>query len=237
MSLPRYIVCLKYGNKYDPKYVNTLYSMVQRNMTLNYRFICFTEDTTNINPEIETRPLPVTKGIQGWWYKPMFYNPELGLNGTILFLDLDLVIFKNIDKLFTYKPGEFCIIRDFNRMRHKDFDKFNSSVFRLETGQHTQVYNNFIANHNTICKRYQGDQDWMRHSIKDNFNYWPDEWIQSYKWEMRDNPKMVLDRKAGGRNFEKPGQPKIKSETSIAVFHGDPNPHKCRDHWVADNWK
>jgi hypothetical protein len=237
MSNPRYVCCLKYGNKYDPIYVNKLYNMVQRNLTLNYRFICFTEDTTGINPQIETRPLPVTQGIKGWWYKPMFYNPELGLNGTILFLDLDLVIFENIDKLFEYKPGEFCIIRDFNRMRHAGFDKFNSSVFRLETGQHSHVYSNFMANHNMICKRYQGDQDWMRHSIKDGFNYWPDEWIQSYKWEMRDNPKLVLDRKKGGRNFEKPGQPKIKPDTSIAVFHGDPNPHKCADYWVAENWR
>ena len=26
-------------------------------------------------------------------------------------------------------------------------------------------------------------------------------------------------------------------ETSIAVFHGDPNPKHCSDPWCKENWK
>ena len=29
-----------------------------------------------------------------------------------------------------------------------------------------------------------GDQDWIFAHIKNDFKFWPDEWIQSYKWEM-----------------------------------------------------
>lgn len=230
-----YVVCLKYGDKYSAEYVNRLYNMVKRNLTITYEFVCFTENSKGIDPHIRIEPLPGLP-VTGWWFKPMFFNPKLGLRGTLLFLDLDIVIFRNIDSLFTYKPEKFCIIRDFNRYAIKNYDKFNSSVFRLNTGQHSHVYNDFIKDPKGISKRHFGDQDWIRHCIKNDFEYWPDEWIQSYKWEMRGKPR-VDNKPRGQRDFLTPGNPTIKDTTNIAVFHGDPNPHNCKDPWVVDNWK
>jgi len=230
-----YVVCLKYGNKYSAEYVNKLYSMVKRNLTIPFEFVCFTEDSTDINPDVIIKDLPLNPNLTGWWYKPLFFNPNLGLNGTILFLDLDMIIFKNIDMLFTHLPGKFLIIRDFNRHIIKNYNKFNSSIFRLNTGQHRQVYQNFIKDINTAVRRYHGDQDWIRANIQTDYSFWPDEWIQSYKWEMRGKPKFNNEPR-GQRDFEVNGDPTIKEETAIAVFHGDPNPHNCKDKWVIDNW-
>tara|TARA_B110000503_G_C7016466_1_gene357930 strand:+ start:50 stop:922 length:873 start_codon:yes stop_codon:yes gene_type:complete len=232
----RYVVCLKYGTKYSAEYVNVLYNMVKRNLTIPFEFVCFTEDHKNINREIRIEPLPVRSDVSGWWYKPYFFNPELPLKGTILFIDLDVVIFNNIDYLFTYLPGQFCIIRDFNKITNPTWKKFNSSIFRLETGQHPQVYTNFISNPKEVSKRFHGDQDWIFNQVTSNFNYFPDEWLQSYKWEMRGKPHMQRD-KNGVRNFLTPGEPKILSNTSVAIFHGEPNPHNCIDQWVVDNWR
>ena len=234
-STKRYVVCLKHGNKYGADYVNNLYNMVQRNLTIPHEFVCFTEDSTGIDENISIKPLPILP-ISGWWYKPLFFNPQLELKGTILFLDLDVIVFRNIDKLFTYKPGEFCIIRDFNRYMIKNYQKFNSSVFRLTTGQHSNVYYDFIKNPNSLSRRYHGDQDWIRKAITNNFSYWPDEWIQSYKWEMRGKPQFDKQPR-GKRDFLVNGDPVIKNDTSIAVFHGEPNPHICKDPWVMENWK
>ena len=231
----RYVCCLKYGNKYSADYVNNLYNMVTRNLTVEHEFVCFTEDSRGIDPNIRIEPLP-SLPVTGWWYKPMFFNPDLGLRGTLLFLDLDMVIFKNIDNLFTYKPDQFCIIRDFNRHVIKHYNKFNSSIFRLTTGQHAHVYKTFLTDPKNISKRYHGDQDWIRHCIKKDYEYWPEEWIQSYKWEMRGKPRFDA-KPRGQRDFLTPGDPKILPETSIAVFHGDPNPHNCKDQWVVDNWQ
>ena len=231
-----YVVCLKWGNKYGPEYVNKLYRMVQRNLTVDHEFICFTENPANLDLGIKVVDLELMPGIEGWWYKPMFFNPKLGLEGTILFLDLDMIVFKNMDKLFSYRPGEFIIIRDFNRHVMKNYDKFNSSIFRLETGQHAHVYHEYMNDIQSISRRFQGDQDWLRFAIKDNYVYWPEEWIQSYKWEMRGKPQMTHGAR-GTRDFQLAGDPKILNETSIAVFHGDPNPHYCKDKWVQDNWK
>ena len=231
-----YVVCLKWGDKYGPEYVNKLYHMVQRNLTINHEFICFTEQPANLVPGIRVIDLELMPGIEGWWYKPMFFNPNLGLDGVVLFLDLDMIIFKNINKLFSYKPNEFIIIQDFNRHVVRNYDKFNSSIFRLNTGQHAQVYHDYMADKNNISRRFQGDQDWIRHSIKDEYNYWPVDWIQSYKWEMRGKPQMTGGPR-GTRDFVTKGEPALLDETSIAVFHGDPKPHYCKDDCVQRNWK
>jgi hypothetical protein len=210
--------------------------MVSRNLTLEHEFVCFTENSEGIDPSIRIESLPWSSQVSGWWYKPFFFNPDLQLKGTVLFLDLDMVIFRNIDNLFTHNPDQFLIIRDFNRYIIKNYQKFNSSVFRLNTGQHPQVYRDFIKNPQRAMSRNLGDQDWIKQSVTSNYEFWPDEWIQSYKWEMRGKPQMTKEPK-GQRKFVTPGNPVIKPKTSIAVFHGDPNPHNCIDPWVIDNWR
>ena len=210
--------------------------MVKRNLTVPFEFVCYTEDAKNVNPDIRVEPISLISGVVGWWYKPMFFNHNLGLNGTILFFDLDVVIFKNIDYLFTYEPNKFCIIRDFNRHVIRNYNKFNSSIFRLTTSMHCSVYTDFIKDPSSIIRRYHGDQDWIRATVKDgDYAYWPDEWIQSYKWEMRSKPKFN-SMPRGQRDFAVNGDPVVKDATSVAVFHGDPNPHNCKDQWVVDNW-
>jgi len=58
----------------------------------------------------------------------------------------------------------------------------------------------------------------------------------SYKWEMRGKPPMVR-KKDGTKDFISPGIPNIHPQTSVAVFHGDPQPKNCQDPWCKENWK
>jgi hypothetical protein len=228
-----YVVCLKWGDKYSSDYVNKLYNMVKRNLTIEYEFVCFTENPKGIDRNIVIKPLPVLP-LTGWWYKPWFLSNQTDLNGTVLFLDLDLIVFRNIDHLFTYKPeSSFVIIRDFNRQVRQQWDKMNSSVFRFRTQKYSHLFDDFFENHKSIVRRYQGDQDWMYANIKDHV-FWPDIWIQSYKWEMRGRETLGIIN--GKRNFRSPGEPKIDTDTKIAVFHGHPNIHECNDKWPGDNW-
>ena len=53
-----YITCLKWGDKYGPEYVNNLYKMVSRNITIPYEFICFTDNKQGIDKNITIRKLP-----------------------------------------------------------------------------------------------------------------------------------------------------------------------------------
>lgn len=228
-----YVVCLKWGDKYSPEYVNKLNNMVERNLTLPYKFVCFTENNDGIDKSITTEKLPKKLQVSGWWYKPWFFSNEIGLKGTILFLDLDLIVFRNIDKLFTYQPNKFCIIQDFNRKFHRNYTRVNSSVFRISSGEFSDHYEDFVLNRQRYLTRYKGDQDWIYAKIPKH-TFWPEEWIQSYKWEMRGRQYLTL--KNGVRNFTEPGIPNVLPETSIAVFHGQPNMDQCIDNWPKQNW-
>lgn len=228
-----YVVCLKWGDKYSPEYVNKLANMVDRHLSIDYEFICFTENSTGIDKNIRIENLPKL-AAQGWWYKPMFLGSDLPMkNGTLLFMDLDLIIFNSIDKLFAYEHDKFCIIRDFNRSIRSTWNQMNSSVFKLPIGKYNNLWQDFKKRPQEYTGRNRGDQDMMYKHIKDHV-FWPDEWIQSYKWEMRDRRELQLVH--GKRNFKESGDPNIKANTSIAVFHGEPNPKECVDTWVKQHW-
>jgi len=234
-SKDRNVVCLKYGDKYSSLYVNRLFNMVKRHTTGDIGFFCITENPVGLDPDIKIIQIPEVKGLQGWWYKPFVFSKDLPINGKILFLDLDVVIIKNIDCFFEYSPSKFCIIRDFTRAMNSAWNRYNSSVFRLDSGTLPHVWDNLIRDI-SITKRLHGDQDWIFETVKENFQFWPDEWCQSYKWEIRNRNEIVgVGRQ---RNFSTiQHEPKIKTETRILVFHGDPKPEQVKDPIVIDNWR
>jgi hypothetical protein len=210
------IVCLKYGSKYSVKYVNKLYSMTKRHCTYDHEFVCFTEDSRGLDKNIKVIPLDTYSDIEGWWYKTFLFDPSNGLEGTILFLDLDVVIFDSIDKLFEYDASSFCITRGF---RKDNKNGMNSSCFRFEAGTHTFIFEDFMKNRTSIMKRLHGDQDWIQEQVKE-FSFWPDNWLMSYKWGMLKGNTLSSHE-----------------DTAIAVFHGKPNPHEIDTTWIREHWR
>ena len=89
---PVNVLCIKWGNKYGSDYVNTLYSMVSRNLSRPFRFICLTDDNEGIRDEVEVKPIPKigfedfdkqvpwTKA-HGWLKLTCFANPLHDLSG------------------------------------------------------------------------------------------------------------------------------------------------------------
>ena len=67
------------------------------------------------------------------------------------------------------------------------------------------------------------------------WKFWPDDWIMSYKWEMRDRADLQVVH--GKRNFKESKPPLVLENTSVAVFHGEPHPHEVQDTWVKENWR
>ena len=229
-----HIVCVKWGNKYVSQYVNVLYNMVKRHTTVPFEFHCITEDTKGLDPHIKTIKLPNDPWIKTWWSKLWMFGSHFPLQGNILYFDLDVIVFRNIDELFNYNPDKFMIIRDFNRCRIKDWKLCNSSVMRWNTGTMNYLWDDFVSKPNKVMQDNHGDQDWITKRADKDTNHWPDDWIRSYKWEMigykdtkaRRGPKLIFDR-----------PPKIIEANKVAVFHGEPKPFNCGDEWVEANWK
>ena len=230
-----YVLCLKHGDKYSSQYVNTLYSMVKRNLTIPFTFACLTDNRQGIDKDILCLDLP--KDLTGWWCKPYMYSNELPLNGTILYMDLDVVISGNLNKLFDYEPGKWCVIRDFTRAMQPNWQKYNSSVIRFKRGQLDHVWRDFYKDPNKVIKGHFGDQDWLWTATNkaNPATLWPDEWIRSWKWEVRKDRHLQGGVK-GNRKFRTVEDVVPDPQCSICVFHGDPNPHNCEDPWVRNNW-
>jgi len=108
----------------------------------------------------------------------------------------------------------------------------------LRTGAFPHVYDEFMENAAMNMRRFHGDQDWIYEMMKDRqkeWVFWPDQWIMSYKWEMRD--RADLDKINGIRNFKQRKTPQVLPKTFVAVFHGEPHPHQVEDDWVKENWR
>jgi len=228
------ILCVRFGNKYSIEYVERLRNMVGRHCKLPYEFVCLTDDPTRIKG-VRNIIQPNAGYSKGWWHKVHMFDPDLQISGRILYLDLDVVICANIDKLLTYQSEKFLGIRDFNRAFHAGWKRLNSSVMVWNSGTQRHIFEDFKQNPKQAM-RMPGDQDWIWKTSMHKLDFFPDKWLQSYKWEIR--KKQELHVFQGKRNFQTiKNDIKPHPECCVAVFHGDPNPCVVQDKFVVDNWQ
>jgi hypothetical protein len=228
------VLCVRFGNKYGREYVERLRNMVSRHMTIPYEFVCLTDDQ---HPVAGVRSIvqPNANYARGWWHKVHMFDPNIPLSGRILYFDLDVVIHANINKLAGYLTKEFVGIHDFNRKFHANWKYLNSSVLAWNHRSQTHIWDQF-KNNPKEAQRMPGDQDWIWKLSQSTIKFWPREWIQSYKWEIRSREELTLTN--GKRQFTNVRDDVvIESGCSVAVFHGDPNPCAVRDKFVLDNWR
>ena len=228
------ILCVRFGNKYGREYVELLRNMVKRHMTIPYEFACLTDDQHTIEG-VRTIYQPNANYQRGWWHKVHMFDPNLPLRGRILYFDLDVVICSNIDKLGLYCQDQFLGIHDFNRKFYASWKYLNSSVMAWTHGTQSHIYEQFKSKP-ADAQRLQGDQDWIWKLCQNKLKFWPREWIQSYKWEIRSREDLAVVN--GKRQFKTVRNDiAVHSECSVAVFHGDPNPCAVQDKFVIDNWR
>ena len=239
----KYIFCMKWGTLYGSEYVNRLYSMVKRNLTYDFKMVCFTDDDKGIDKEIQCYPIPeidIPSNLpERMWKKLTTLKSDLyGLEGRALFLDLDIVIVDNMDCFFDM-DGDFIIIKDHSWRTWRITG--NSSVYRFDIGKHGTVFDNFVANFDEVIQKHRNEQEFLTQEFYDKglLQYWPKEWCPSFKYDC--HSKIPF-------NFWK--KPIIPEGSKIIIFHGEINPHKAIEGgkgkwyryvpaapWVADYWK
>lgn len=215
-----YILCMKWGQKYGSEYVNRLYHMVKRNLTLPFTMICLTDNADDLEEEIVCYPLPkldLPSGLpERGWNKLTTFNADLyGLKGTALFLDIDIVIIDNIDCFFTLpssRTDEVWIIRDWKKPWRM---VGNSSVYRFELGAIPQLMTYFQTHFEQIRRQFRHEQAFLSWYIRQfhQLSYWPTGWCLSYKYDVLKKIPIAL--------LYPPSEPK---SGKIIVFHGEVNP-------------
>ena len=224
---PINIICMKWGDKYGADYVNRLYGMVSRNLTLPFKFVCFTENPRDIHPDVEIHSLP-SLGLpdnipeRGWLKLATLQNPLSNLEGTALFLDLDVVIVDNID-CFVELETEFSICFDEKKKKERIG---NSSVYKFTIGAHADVLEYFQNNFDSVKDSYRNEQAYLSDKINEKgiLTFWPKEWTPSFKYHCI--PKFPF-------NFTQ--EPFIPKGAKIILFHGKPEPYEA-EKGISGKW-
>jgi hypothetical protein len=238
----RVILCMKWGVKYGPEYVNRLYAMVARHLRGPFRFVCLTDRVEGIRAEVQCLPIPELTLDNGeperGWKKLTTFEADLhGLRGTALFLDLDVVITADITPFFEV-PGEFLIIHDWKRRWRVTG---NSSVYRFQLGAHADVLAQFRANQVQAKADFRNEQAYLSDVLhrQGKLSYWDDSWCASYKYHCIPAWPTSYWR-----------DPIIPTGARIIIFHGVMNPpdalagrnmgnwrHARPAQWIADYWR
>ena len=231
------IICMKWGTRYSAEYVNILRAMVARNLGLDHKFICFTDDTQGVDSRVHCLPLPemnLPDGIpERCWRKLSVFRDDLGLAGQALFLDLDVVIVDRLEPFFEIE-GEFRISHDWRWYGRLPVTG-NSSCFRFELGRHPDVFHYFCDHFEQMRKKHRNDQFYLSDQMQQRglLQYWPGRWCQSFKSHCV--PRVPF------RYFQ---TPRVPDGTRIVLFHGKPDPPEAmqagriglRKYWKASPW-
>jgi hypothetical protein len=218
------VVCMKWGTKFPPLYVNRLHAMVRRHLARPHRFVCFTDDPRGLDAGIEHFPMPSAGAADahpehGWRKLALFSSPLGDLSGPALFLDLDVVIVAAVDPFFDHEPGYTCVVRDYRPLRVRgDTWVGNTSVLRFEAGAHGALLAEFARDFAAIRTRLRNEQEYVSEHFhrRGALRYWPPDWCPSFKHDcVAWGPLSYWTT------------PRLPPGARIVVFHGVPKPEQA----------
>lgn len=216
------IICIKWGTKYSAGYVNKLYGMVSRNITPPFRFVCFTDNTDGIRPEVECQPLPpsdipMPKNTLGKWPKSRLWNATLGdVTGTVLFLDLDVVIVGNLDDFFSYANPDDTVL-SYNPSNPLE-RLGQTSCFRFKVGSLVPLLEKFRADPQGVADKYRFEQRFVTKNAPNGIKLFPKAWVVHFRRKCRQPFPL---------NYVLP--PKLPHDARIVIFPGDLYPQNAID--------
>ena len=230
--------CVIHGTTYDWIYVEKLYNMLLRQNPTGIRMHVYTEPERNVPAHMIKHCLEDWPGVSGprksWWYKLQMFNPK-HFDGTMLYLDLDVIVYNDLTWITNADTNYFWTIRDFKYLQRPGINSMNSSLMYWNVGKFGWVWDKFKSEDilNTT-RRYPGDQDYLQQVIDHNQRrFFEDRRVQSWRWQAHD----------GGYNFRNrsPNTPgtgtQVNPDASVLIFHGKPKPHEITDPVVTDLWQ
>jgi hypothetical protein len=209
------VVCINFRDLYADAYVDRLYSMTKRHLSLPFRFTCVTDRVRPLHPDIEQLQRNDIVEGRGSRNKLQLFDPTWLPFETMLYMDVTLIIKGSLDGLV-----ECALGKDFVTIPDWTYESFNSCVMWLGRTKRVQtVWDTFAGGKRFIQKTEGGDQDYIYNVFRENnwldeVDYFPPEAIVSFKNILRmrsRNRQMVND---------------MVEKASIIKFHGRPKPHE-----------
>jgi hypothetical protein len=218
-------ICINWGRRYGPPYINRLYAMIARNVTPPFSLTCFTDNAAGIRAEVRCEPLPrldvkMPVNTKGIWPKARLWGPELAdLRGPVLFMDLDLVITGNLDGFFEHGDPDAVIM---TRNQNTPFEKLGqTSLFRFSVGSLLPLQERFMADPQAVADEFQFEQRYVTRNAPGGVTFWPKGWVRHFRSDcVRPFPlNFIL-------------QPRLPADAKVVIFPGGLlPPHAIAGHW------
>ncbi|MER2510222.1 glycosyl transferase [Amaricoccus sp.] len=219
------VICINWGTRYGPPYVNRLYAGVARHLTPPFTFTCFTDNADGIRREVRCEPLPplgvaMPTGTKGIWPKARLWGARLGdLRGPVLFMDLDLVVTGPMDDFFAFGDSDEVILA---RNPSTPLEKLGqTSLFRFPVGKLLPLWERFRADPQGIADAYRFEQRFVTREAPGGIGFWPPGWVRGFRNDCaRPFPLNYFLR------------PRLPDGTKVVIFPGGLlPPHAIAGHW------
>jgi hypothetical protein len=212
------VVCVHFRDAYADVYVDRLYSMTRRHLSLPFRFTCVTDRIRPLHPDIvQLQRDDIIEG-RGSRNKLQLFDPTCLPYDSMLYMDLTLFIRESLDSLIEWtRNKDFVTIRDWN------YESFNSCVMWIRQSERVKaVWDTYTSGKQFSQKIEGGDQDYIYSVFKENgwldtVDYFPPETIAPFRGLLR---MSRTDRQLADQMI---------SEAAIIKFHGRPKPHEWLD--------
>ena len=184
------VICVKWGDKFTHEFVNRLFTMVKRNLTVPFTFYCYTDNPSNIREEVQI--INIEEEFDVWWNKLAMFKTGFVPPGPCLFFDMDVVIQKNIDFILDYlDPEKLTMIKSYwkyfdpeeygpncKKRKNRYNTLKNSSVLLWNSDFLNHIWEHFYEDPDWYQLKYQGIDRFLEHEQFD-VNYFPKGFIYS----------------------------------------------------------
>lgn len=202
---------------YGAEYVYKLFKGINRNTTISYNFVCFSDRPDDFRgTAIDSRKLESPTWL-GKLPKITAFNPNHGFEGQVFIFDLDTLIVGDLDEIFTFN-GDFCARAWYKGIPRNDW-VLDGDTISFKAGAMTDIiWKPFIENPAKVEQLTEGrERFWYRLTVNN-----PVMWQKLF-------PKSFLSYK----NHCRRGLPK---DAALVSFHGHPRIHECQNKWVQELW-
>lgn len=222
-----------YRSKFSGRQVDTLRRMVKRFYPHPHRFVCVTDDWSDITePDVEVFklwddlshiPNPSSPRNPSCYRRLKVFAENAGdwLGERFVCMDLDCVILNDLTPLFD-TDADFKIWR--STTQHNEY---NGSMWMVRAGAHPELWEEFDPIKTprlTIgAKKYGSDQGWFAYRLPGMPTWGPEDGVYSFRSDLRQ------------------GALQPPRNARIVFFHGKHDPWDADmqrlHHWIRENYQ
>lgn len=220
------VVCvMKSGGDFDRSWVEHLERSIFTNVSGFNQFVCLTDDSSIQGPFIKT--VPLEHGWRGWWSKIELFKPGLFEPGrSVLYIDLDTVITRDITHLFGAIDCDLILLRDFYRLQ----TGMATGMMGWTAGQMNQIYTHFASNPDGFMGCFRSDQEFIQWFIRGSKAEFPAIGVRFWQDEF---PGHVVSYKVHCPRG-------LPGNAHVVCFHGKPRPNsdqvRVESPWMTQHW-